>query len=243
MKLLIDIGNTRNKYATYENEVLSALQFINEEDFDEQWFVKNFAEIQQCLVANVNHGEISDSIMQWCQNSNIDCVLLESENEKSGVSCVYEQPKTFGIDRWLTLLGANKLFPQQNCLIVDTGTATTIDMLSANGAHQGGWILPGIDLLFSSLTTNTTKVFATPSKVNSLSFANNTSDAVNQASWAATLGLINSALETLERDLLIERQSIKIIFTGGNAIQLQQLFNGQSTLIENLIFVGMQRYC
>ncbi len=243
MKLLIDIGNTRNKYAIYENEVLSAVQFIDEADFDEQWFVKNFANIHQCIVANVNRAQISDSIMQWCRNSNIECLLLESEDEKFGVRCAYEQPETFGIDRWLTLIGAEKLFPQQSCLIVDAGTATTVDMLSEKGVHQGGWILPGIDLLFTCLTHNTAKVFASLSNVSALNFANNTSDAVNQASWAATLGLINSAIETVERDLQKERQSVNIIFTGGNAAQLQQLFEGQSTLIENLIFVGMQRYC
>ena len=52
-----------------------------------------------------------------------------------------------GVDRWLAILAAAfKLYPQKNVLIIDAGTATTVDLLAKSGVHQGGWILPGITI-------------------------------------------------------------------------------------------------
>ena len=167
---------------------------------------------------------------------------IESEAEKFNVQCAYDDPSTFGVDRWLVLLGAHKLFPNQASLIIDSGTATTLDLLSSTGKHQGGWILPGIDLMFSSVTSNTNKVFATPEKIETIKFANNTSDAVNQANWAATLGCISMAINTAHQHYLQPNEPLKVILTGGNAQQISHLINVEFSLIENLVFVGMDRY-
>ncbi|WP_352284776.1 type III pantothenate kinase, partial [Pseudoalteromonas sp. Q18-MNA-CIBAN-0097] len=71
----------------------------------------------------------------------------------------YEHVGNLGIDRWLALIAGFTLYPNTACIVVDAGTATTIDVLDSEGLHLGGWILPGLDLMTSSLTQNTQRVF------------------------------------------------------------------------------------
>lgn len=242
MKLLIDVGNSYCKYVIYQNDTFSTVNIVQTLQVNQQWLEKNFTCLEQCLVSNVSHESFNNIVTSWCESNDINYCFIESEAERFNVQCAYDDPSTFGVDRWLGLLGAEKLFPQQASLIVDSGTATTIDLLSSTGKHQGGWILPGIDLMFSSVINNTDKVFATPKKIEKIRFASNTSDAVNQANWAATLGCITSAMSTANQHYLQPNESLNVILTGGNAQQLSQLIDVEFRLIENLVFIGMNRY-
>lgn len=242
MKLLIDVGNTYCKYVTVQNETFSAITSIRTHYIDQLWLEKQFPLIEQCLVSNVSHDSLNSIVTSWCESNDINYCFIESEAERFNVQCAYDYPKTLGVDRWLGILGAEKLFPQQATLIVDTGTATTIDLLSSIGKHQGGWILPGIDLMFSSVLNNTKKVFAKPEKIEQIKFANNTSNAVNQANWAATLGCITSAINIAHKHYLQPNETLNVILTGGNAQQLSQLIDIEFIWIENLVFIGMNRY-
>ena len=154
-----------------------------------------------------------------------------------------------GIDRWLALLGTIHLYPNENVLIIDAGTATTVDLLASNGQHQGGWILAGIKALFSSILTHSTLVHAENKTLPSLAFGSNTSDNVNNACWAATLGMIEQAIEQGQVLASIDR----IILNGGDGMALTKLVLAQTSekfiavtniqFIENLIFYGLQEYC
>ncbi|MDO6445526.1 type III pantothenate kinase [Colwellia sp. 1_MG-2023] len=242
MKLLIDVGNTLCKYVTFQQGELSAVTSIESHLINQQWLTKNFPAVAQCIVSNVNDSQINQTISLWCESQNIAYCFVKSETEKFNLRCAYDDPSTFGVDRWLGLIGASTLFPNQAALIIDVGTATTIDLLTSSGVHQGGWILPGIELMFSSVTNNTKKVIATPKEINQIAFANNTSDAVNQANWAATIGCINIAIASAHSQYLSQDESLKIILTGGNAAKLKQLMAIECEYIEKLIFVGINRY-
>lgn len=242
MKLLIDAGNTHCKYLTVQNGIFSSITNIDTEQINQHWLAQNFATVEQCLVSNVSDEKLNAIISSWCKKGSIQYGFIESEAERFNVQCAYDNPKAFGVDRWLGLLGTNVLFPNQASLIVDSGTATTIDLLSSKGKHQGGWILPGIDLMFSSVINNTSKVQATPEVIEQIKFSSNTSHAVNQANWAATAGLVTTAIATAHKHYLQPSESLNVILTGGNAKQLAQLIDVKSHLIENLIFIGMNRY-
>jgi type III pantothenate kinase len=242
VKLLIDVGNTLCKYVIFQQGELSVITQIESHLMNQQWLAQHFPTVEQCIVSNVNDSHLNQIISLWCDVQKVDYCFIESEAEKFNITCAYDDPSTFGVDRWLGLIGASTLFPNQASLIIDAGTATTIDLLTSSGVHQGGWILPGIDLMFSSLVQNTKKVFATPKSINQIAFANNTTDAVNQANWAATIGCINTAIKTAQEQYLPEDEPLRIILTGGNAAKLKQLMSVECEFIEKLIFVGMNRY-
>ncbi len=243
MNLLLDIGNTRSKYVIFQDQRLSSITYIETQLITKQWFIANFSTFDQCLVANVSQKTLNQKLKSWCGDVGVRCQIIKAEHNRFGVKCAYHEPHQYGVDRWLTLLAANNMFPAEPCVIVDSGTATTVDVLSAEGQHIGGWILPGIRLMLDSLTTNTENVVSNLSPITHLSLAQDTENAVNQACWSASVGLVNNAVKLIKNNEVGSGRETNIIFTGGNGEQLSSLFTGKCTFVENLVFQGMQRYC
>jgi type III pantothenate kinase len=140
----------------------------------------------------------------------------------------------------LALLGAEKLYPEKNILIIDCGTATTVDVLDKTGTHLGGWILPGFAAMHQGVIQTTSKVLAELNVSANSCFANNTSDGVNHGCWAAIAGAVLMAQQQcLTQGVEIEQ----LIITGGSAVELTKLINSPAEVIEDLIFHGLLRYC
>lgn len=239
MILLLDIGNTRAKYVVLEKGIRSPIKVIENTSFNKDSLDEHFTGIKKVIVASVAKEEITDTVKSWCIDNVIAFQRVHSEKQKGAVYSAYDVPEQLGVDRWLTLIASHVLFPNTNVLIVDAGTATTIDVLSASGCHQGGWIFAGVATLFETVLANTTKVIATNTKQASLSFGRNTSDNVNNGCWAATVGAIHHALMQAElENFKIE----KVLLTGGNAKVLQSLLRLESIVIDDLVFQGLQAY-
>lgn len=239
MILLLDIGNTRAKYVVLEQGIRSTVKAIDNNVMNHSLLEQRFTQITKVVVASVASENITDIVKSWCEQKELSYQRVYSEKQKNGVKSAYHLPEQLGIDRWLTLVASRILLPKSNVLIVDAGTATTIDVLSDSGQHIGGWILAGVDTLFESVLANTTKVAATNTNQASLSFGCNTSDNVNNACWAATAGTIYSALKQAERQ---NCKINKILLTGGNAKALQPLLTVDSLIVDDLVFQGLQAY-
>ncbi len=262
MIALMDIGNTRLKYTLLNVEHheardiaydVSEVHTLNNHDLTEQWLENTFTQISnvqvtKVIVASVADEALTTSIANWCESKTIAYQQVVSERCKFGVTSAYYQPRQLGVDRWLALLGTQLLYPNQSAIIIDAGTATTIDVISAQGQHLGGWILAGIDILSSSLLSNTSQIKAEQMAKPALSFGLSSSDNVNNACWAATLGAIVIAVTQAKQQL---PNLDKLIFTGGNAKALQQLCLQKVVdlpdsltreRVDKLIFFGLQRY-
>jgi type III pantothenate kinase len=255
MIILIDIGNSRTKYVQLIDGELSATSHVNNKDFSLVYFAKYFSEASKVVVANVAQSTLTAGLAAWCQSKHIGFTQVHSEQQKNTLISAYEKPTQLGIDRWLALLAATHLYPEQSVLIIDAGTATTVDLVSRNGQHQGGWILAGIKALFNSIVSHSTLVHAESKAVPSLAFGCNTTDNVNSACWAATLGMINQAITQAQQLGNIDH----VILTGGNGLALTELLVADCTdtagtadknivvkniqFIDNLIFYGLQEYC
>lgn len=251
MILLIDIGNSRTKYVQLIDGQLSTTAQLNNNDFTVSFFDKYFSQFSKIIVANVAKSTLTDELATWCAEHNISFTQVHSEQQKNTLISAYQQPTTLGIDRWLALLGAISLYPNENVLIIDAGTATTVDLLNRNGQHQGGWILAGIKALFTSLLSHSTLVHAESKTLPNLTFGTNTTDNVNNACWAATLGMIEQAIAQAKQLGDVDR----IILTGGDGKALTQLLLAQTSqtshnsfavnniqFMDNLIFYGLQEY-
>lgn len=239
MIVLFDIGNTRTKYCTMHEGVISKQKAILNQDLSYEFLVSTFDNAEKVLVVSVSHNHISDEVKAWCQINHIAYQRVVSETEKNNVTSAYEEPSRLGVDRWLALLGAAKLFPNKNILIIDAGTATTVDLLAANGQHQGGWILAGINTLVASVLAGTSQVDIKCNEKESLAFGVNTTENVHNAAWSATTGMVNLAIDQAhEQGVVLDI----IIFTGGNGMLLASLVPHKSTTIEALVFTGLQAY-
>jgi type III pantothenate kinase len=239
MIALVDVGNTRTKYCISNYGRRSTIASFANEQLSNEFLDSTFSKTDKLIIACVSHNELADKIKLWCYQNNIGYQQVVSEKSKNGVISAYHTPKQLGVDRWLTLIAASSLHPRKNILIVDAGTATTIDLLASNGKHQGGWILAGIDTLFSCVLENTSQVQASAGKSASLTFGFNSSDNVNNATWAATVGAINLAIAEGERQGIAVDE---VLLTGGNGLTLSSLLLCECTVIEDLVFIGLQAY-
>lgn len=239
MIALIDIGNSRTKFCIVNNGSRGPIKSFTNELLSSDYLNEFFNKVDKLIVASVSCNELTDKIELWCDKHNKSYLKVVSEKRRNDVVSAYHQPSQLGVDRWLTLIAANSLYPSKNILIIDAGTATTIDVLAANGEHQGGWILAGINMLFSSVLDNTSQVKVNEVSDACLSFGASSSENVNNATWAATIGAINLAVSQSEQQGVIIDE---ILLTGGNGSALARLLLQPCTLIEDLVFVGLQVY-
>lgn len=237
MKLLIDIGNTQIKAVFSEQGKLAKINCLPFEDLA-LWLKTEATGTNEVIFANVAAEQLSNIIKMWALTEQITFTQVQSEPEVFGVRCGYQAPAQLGIDRWLGILGAAQLFPGQNILLVDSGTATTVDMLDKNGQHQGGWILPGYEAMYQAVVNSTTKVMAAFNYQGETDFGNNTTDNVNHGCWAALVGAVELAVKKCQQQWPVD----KVVLAGGNGRSLQQLLGADSIYIDDIIFQGLLRY-
>ena len=146
MKLLVDIGNRRLKWATTSDGVFDdagAFVHVNTPDLTAEWGeLKRPDSVWICCVADAKiRATVADFARQkWALQAN----FITAQKRAAGVVNAYPKPATLGGDRWAALLAAAALYPRQSLIIVDAGTAVTVDLLGDDGVHQGGVILPGV---------------------------------------------------------------------------------------------------
>ena len=239
MTLLIDIGNTRTKYILADLMHSNKSRVVDNYCIDINWLNDNFKLADKVLISCVSTDAILNIIINWAHIKAIEVKVIQSEARRYGLVSLYQQPGKLGVDRWLAMIGALSLYSDKNILIVDAGTATTIDLVSASGQHHGGWILPGINLMIDSLLVNTSKIKTNRDVMPSLSFGENTNTNVNNGCWGATIGAINLAITQASKEL----GSIdEILLTGGNARYIEVLLDDNTIIEDNLILHGLQRY-
>ncbi|KPV94331.1 Type III pantothenate kinase [Pseudoalteromonas sp. P1-9] len=224
MKLLVDVGNTALKLALYKNDEIT---FIGQQEF-------NWQDINQVLIASVRSNQQLDNLISNANERGVEVITAKVSAQQNGISCAYQQFHNLGIDRWLVVLAAAHLYAGQSAIIVDAGTATTVDILIDGKTHQGGWIIPGIDLMMESITSRAEKVFASEQ----VSFENtvgiNTPEALSYGCLAASLGLVAQARRLFG-------DNIRVLCTGGYGKLLSEhLENGE--FIEDLVLRGLVAY-
>ncbi|MEM7390107.1 MAG: type III pantothenate kinase, partial [Pseudomonadota bacterium] len=132
MKLLVDVGNTSIKAVLYDGKDYQSCELSN----------LPWSQIKELVYACVGSTELLKSLLAQAQQHAVPYFEAEVTAKLATLTCAYQQFKNLGIDRWLAVIAAYVEYPEQNCIIIDAGTATTIDVLNKEGAHLGGWILP-----------------------------------------------------------------------------------------------------
>jgi type III pantothenate kinase len=131
-----------------------------------------------------------------------------------GVTNSYADPHTMGVDRWVAMIGAWCEFGGPLC-VVDAGTAITVDLLDGDGQHEGGFILPGVDLMRRALSSGTGRIRVDALSAPDITPGTSTQACVSAGVWRATVGAI--------RVLLSDFADHRAVITGGHASLLLSL--------------------
>jgi type III pantothenate kinase len=192
------------------------------------------------LACNVAGPVVATAIDALALQLAAPLVWFRSSAAAAGVSNGYDRPTQLGADRWAALLGAHALH-RGPILVVLAGTATTIDVLLANGRFAGGLILPGLTLMRQALARNTAGLPEARGTYGDC--PTNTDDAIASGILHATLGAIERmaqrAFGTLPGAAATDGV---ILLSGGAADILAPHLVRPHRQVPNLVLDGLAHY-
>lgn len=246
MIMTIDAGNTRTKWAIFNqsNGIVAKGVFNNQDSGDtpEEW-----AKCAMAVISNVAGDAMAarlKTMLAPIAHQHWISALVSGFGIKNG----YLQPELLGSDRWAAMVGARQ-YTEQSCIVVNAGTALTVDAMQrerADGSHTfiGGIIVPGWHMMQQSLVQGTDGInHALPDdKVGTYAdFPRNTEDAIHTGSLLAMVGAIE------QMSLRLQRQSdscIQCMMSGGDALMLAERLRSGAVIndivvIEDLVLRGL----
>ncbi|MDX3775731.1 type III pantothenate kinase [Chromatiaceae bacterium AAb-1] len=228
MYLLIDIGNSRDKATLADKGKITPLPQLTAENVAK-------LPLQAVYFSSVASPERALQLRQKLELEHIPWRQVHSEPKAFGVTSSYQQSGLLGVDRWLLLLGSQLKYPSQTLMIVDAGTAVTVDWLAADGIHLGGWILPGLRLQQQAVVKNTAKVFNSEAIKARLEPGQETVACLQNGCLAAVTGAIQQGWQLGLAD--------NVILTGGDSIYLKPHLSHLPLIADPLLlFYGLARY-
>jgi type III pantothenate kinase len=242
--LAIDVGNTRLKWALYDNPHRQATLLAQGAEFLDN--IDKLAEgawsaltppqrMLGCAVAGdavrrrvEEQMEIWDAAPQW----------VVSNATEAGIVNGYDFPARLGADRWVAMIGAwhrtQTQDPARPLVVVMVGTAVTVDAIDASGKFLGGLILPGHGIMLKALESGTAGLHVPTGDVRE--FPTNTSDALTSGGTYAIAGAVERMVQHVRRHCGTEP---KCVMTGGAGWKMAPSMSVQFELVDNLIFDGL----
>lgn len=158
MILELDVGNTRLKWRLLVNGARIDGGFaphVPEAGGDQPWRRVGRSAPDRARVASVAGPAFNAALVRELEGEGIGRVdFARSTAHRGRLFSGYREPERMGVDRWLAMLAA-----AQRCsgafAVVDAGSAITLDLVAAEGKHQGGWIVPGLRMMRSALLAGT----------------------------------------------------------------------------------------
>lgn len=189
-----------------------------------------------CSVVPTATKKITASVRrEW----NLTPSLLTADSVH-GLTIGYRKPRQLGTDRVAAALGAQKLFPRKNVLVVDCGTATTVTALRRDGVLLGGAIFPGMALWSDMLAARTAQLPRVKLRQPRTALGNSTQAALESGIFHGQAGAIREVVRRI-RDEAFGRAAVVVVGTGGNAAQFSKeaIFD---EIVPALVLVGLDRF-
>lgn len=242
--LLVDIGNTRVKWAAWTRGALEAQQaaeYAHWTVVDWQRTLFGAPRCDSVLVASVAGEQTTRNLAEAARTAGIpDVQFVASTASAAGVRNAYPDPRLLGVDRWVALIGAYHLCGGA-CCIVDVGTAATVDAVDASGQHLGGYIVPGPHMMVRALHTGTSKLAshtaASGGHAGAL-LADNTREAIERGCRVALAALADRAHADLAR---ASGTIPALVLTGGAAAEIQPWILAPVRMVPDLVLHGLAR--
>lgn len=240
MILELDVGNSRIKWRLLTADSLVEVSAGHVPGFEDLLGVPELdTEITMARMCSVRGGDVNKKLEDWlCVTHGIELEQAQVTQSCGGVTNQYADVTRLGIDRWLAMLAAYRRAGGA-CMIVDSGTAFTIDVLDATGLHLGGYIIPGLKLMRNSLESNT----AIRLSDNYAEYSQDLGHSTNAAVFNGTVTALLATIKQQSESLPLAGDS-EIYFTGGDAELLHDLAGlPRSAVVTSLVFEGLDVAC
>ena len=235
INLVIDIGNSRTKIALFNQHDLMFNVPIDQLTTDHVKMLKDeYAQLNKAILSSVKPD---DDELKLFLAENFGQFIELNEQTSLPIENLYETPETLGKDRLAAAIGANELFPDQNLLVIDAGTAITYDLVSEKNQFIGGNISPGLEMRFKALNQFTGKLPLVSYKDDWQMIGRNTREAIRAGVQNGILSEITHTIDYFNRNY----QNLQIIMTGGDSIFFDKKLNYSIFVHFNLTLIGLNR--
>lgn len=235
--LQLDVGNSSAKWRLVEAGEIVARGVYSADDAGSEEALLACTGFPAAVWVSSVAGESRDIalrdllVARW----GVEPWFARSELETAGLRNSYNEPGRMGVDRWLAMLAARHRHPGRGLCVVDAGSALTIDLVAADGRHDGGYIIPGPALMERALLLDTGRVrFSEPADY-ALRPGTSTAEAVRHGIALSQLGAVTLALRP-------ERGAAEplAVFTGGGGEWLWHELGGSGELVPDLVLEGLE---
>lgn len=234
MILAIDAGNTRIKWGVHDGNAWLAAGAVATREaggLGQSWALAPPA--GQAIASNVAGDEVRAALEAACRSRGLVLRTIASQASQLGVVNGYREPGQLGADRWAALIAAHRLEPG-NKLVVNVGTALTIDALAGDGRFLGGIIVPGPALMRRSLDRGTAGLRLTEGRFDE--FPRSTPDAITSGAIQAAAGAIAQMRDAMARAGLAPARAV---VSGGAAGEIAPHLPLACSIHENLVLDGL----
>jgi type III pantothenate kinase len=250
MLLCLDVGNTHILGGVFRKDHLLArfryaTHLIGTAD-QFGMFLLNILESHHISPAEITATAVS-SVVPGCDYTIKHTISLYIKSQyfmlragvKTGLNIRVKNPNEVGADRIANAIGATHAFPNKNLIIVDMGTATTIDPISKKRDYLGGSILPGMRLGMESLRSNTAKLMEVDIEEPSTFIGKTTRESIQSGLYYGQLGALKEIISGMKEEVFADEAPL-IIGSGG----FSQLFRGKSlfdVILPDLVLQGLSK--
>lgn len=236
MNLIIDVGNTRNKIAVFDDGQMLYHDIYSNNEIKEAvlYITLHFPKVTKCIISASGKLEKSDLELLQREYS----VHELSHQSKIPFINKYATPATLGVDRIALIACAAVKFPKKNVLVIDAGSAITYDFLNNENHYLGGAIAPGLKMRYKALNTFTANLPLLETEYPDNFVGNSTNNAMHVGVVLGTIDEIDGAISRYKE----EYANLTIILTGGDAHFLRDrlkndIFANSKFLLEGLNYI------
>ncbi|HET9331231.1 MAG TPA: type III pantothenate kinase [Steroidobacteraceae bacterium] len=240
--LLIDIGNTRIKWARFDGRRVAparAAAHARWQPGDYRRLFRARPAIGRAVVSSVAGTQVNRALAAAARRAGAEIEFVTVPRRGGGVRVGYLEPWRLGVDRFVAAVGAHRLFAGVPVCVVGVGTAMTLDLVDARGRHRGGAIIPAPALMVDTLFSRTAGIQRRSrggARGGTGLFGRSTRAGVLQGSRYAAAALVDRAVE--EGRVLLERRPL-VILTGGQAGAVRPLVESACVGVADLVLRGL----
>lgn len=254
MLLVVDIGNSNTVIGVYDKEdligrfrVTTRDRITSDEIVGVLYNTLKIQKVEKNLIEDTIISSVVPDVLYAWQSAIYKFfgkeAMIVGVGTKTGIEIKYDNPRSVGSDRIVDAVAAYTKYGGP-CIVIDLGTASTFDVISAKGQYLGGSIAPGIKVALDALVQGTAQLPTIELHHPETAIARNTPEAINSGMINGYIGLIDGIVEKLlheiEEKYEINEEEIKIISTGGYSELLAEESKYINIIEHNLTLEGLK---
>jgi len=214
--IYLDIGNTNARWK-----------------YEGKYFENSTSEFSLNMLPRSSNIWVSDVSSNFTCSSNPNISLVESQKRYKSLINSYDEPNSLGSDRWLAMIACYEMNPGRAFILVDIGTAVTIDLVNNSGLHLGGVIFPGLYKIIGTFEN-----FPVSQQINTNEIGQSTKEAWSIGTFDLLVNGINQKIQKLKQ----KTPHAKVYFTGGGFEYIKKFIEFPYDYHKNLVLDGLELF-